>query len=455
MDQKQSIALWKQGKDAWNKWAKKMLAAREVLEQTGQWKVEANLIGHLKGQNQPTKDWIEKARVDFSSLWLRPHDQPEGGSDKEKARDHKSIVLDQSEVDFRGFIFPCNADFSNSIFDCGSALFTGAEFSGGQAVFQSSQFSDGSADFSYAQFNGGRAFFFNAQFNGGNALFSYAQFNGGDAFFSNAQFNGGSAFFSRAKFSHGANFSLAQFKHPASFQNAIFKENVNFSSITSEKSFDLTHTEFSQAPDFTENAFHAPPVLDDITIPDPLKCRMWNWHDVEDEPRHSGMNPFKITNDKTDSRKYRALSKMADEAKDYQNEMEFFAREQRCRRFWHDRPFGKGAGRFWFGLAYEKFSNFGRSFLRPFIGWSATMAIFATYYGFQAKNTGHIWDSIYLSLRHGLVISGLTKNGHMTSLLKKMYCTDIPAFAFMLQPFISAILIFLLLLALRNQFKIR
>jgi len=426
MNRDESIELWQQGKDAWNAWANIMLAEREVLEQDGLWQVyDHGIPKGFQGQNSETREWIQKANVNFSCSCFRPQIWPGG-----KSNGGKQIVPKQDYVNFSGFIFPYHANFNDSIFDCSYTQFHKAQFIGGYANFADTQFI------------------------GADVAFTRTQFIGGYAYFGGAQFSGGNVLFNSAKFDHDAFFSVAQFEKPVNFSEATFKKSADFSSITSEKSFNLTDTKFAQVPGFTETAFHAPPVLDDIKIADPLECRMWNWRG-KNEPRHGGMSPFKIANAPTDSRKYRALSKMADEAKDYQNEMEFFAREQRCRRFWNDRPFGKGAGRFWFGLAYEKFSDFGRSFLRPFIGWLATLAIFTSYYWSQAKGTGHIWDSLYLSLRHGLVISGLTKNGHMTTLLTKMYCTDIPAFAFMLQPFISAIWIFLLLLALRNQFKIR
>ena len=36
MNQKETLALWQQGKDAWNAWAERMLAKRRALEEKGQ-----------------------------------------------------------------------------------------------------------------------------------------------------------------------------------------------------------------------------------------------------------------------------------------------------------------------------------------------------------------------------------------------------------------------------------
>ncbi|HHI82667.1 MAG TPA: hypothetical protein ENJ99_05895 [Rhizobiales bacterium] len=161
-----------------------------------------------------------------------------------------------------------------------------------------------------------------------------------------------------------------------------------------------------------------------------------------------------------ETRKYRALGKMADEARDYLNEMEFFARQQLCNRFWNDRPGGRNAGRFWFTVFYHFFSDFGRSFARPAISWIATTIAFAVYYALAAKDSWHWWqnlsDPFYLSFRHGLIISGLARNDYLKHVLDSMYYPgNLPGFAMIAQSTISAIWLFLLLLALRNQFKIR
>ncbi len=76
----------------------------------------------------------------------------------------------------------------------------------------------------------------------------------------------GVAAFRGATFSGNAIFRLASFKRPASFMKARFKKDTNFSAIYSEKSFGLRDARFRVVPDFSEAAFHAPPVLDEIHI---------------------------------------------------------------------------------------------------------------------------------------------------------------------------------------------
>jgi len=465
MNRDQSVELWLKGKDAWNEWAEKLLAEKQNLIDAGDWQAEKQFgfFDPLVGKNEKTKDWFARANTDFSSLWVLCMSRSEEiGLDKIKP-DHKSIWLEQQNINFVDFIFPGNVTFINTLFDCGNADFSGAQFSGGGAFFGRTQFSGGHANFIKTQFSGGGANFSDAQFSGGDAHFMSAQFSGGGAFFNGAQFSGGDAHFNRTKFIKDTTFSLSTFGKLASFGWAEFQNNADFSSIDSKKPFDLTGTTFHKVPNFTETAFRAPPVLDEMEVKQPLTFRIWNWHHLTKDPRPGGMSIFKISNAPTDTRKYRALAKMASEAKDYQNEMEFFANEQRCRRFWHDKPFGKGAGRFWFGLIYEKTSDFGRNFWRPLAGWLSVFGVFAFLYASLATATKWAWGSaLYISFRHGLIFSGLTRSDSwdnaMQTLFGKGDTLDIPTsitWAMAFQPLISAVFIFLFLLALRNQFKIR
>ncbi len=282
------------------------------------------------------------------------------------------------------------------------------------------------------------------------------------------------------------------------------------------------------------------PVLDDISVADQLDGWRWKIFRSVKEPEK---------NAKKVSRSFRALGRMAHEARDWLNEMEFFAQETRTRRFGLDTPFGRNPGRFWFGLFYEKFSNFGRSMWRPFGHWLAlTFAFFPLLYlvlaaggglghmfgwlGFMVVSMTIIYfsasrerrsfmrqimrrmlkvlrkpvvrvlhhfirpglalvclaivtslylkffvpagfpevfsagwaDAWMLSLRQGMVVSGVTRNGHLMTTLRNLYGTvdgggvelSHAVAAWMIgQTVLSAICFFFLFLALRNHFRIR
>ncbi|MFY9641037.1 MAG: hypothetical protein WA384_07620 [Rhodomicrobium sp.] len=40
MDRDETVALFLQGREAWNAWARKMLAGRKALETAGRWSTE-------------------------------------------------------------------------------------------------------------------------------------------------------------------------------------------------------------------------------------------------------------------------------------------------------------------------------------------------------------------------------------------------------------------------------
>src|SRR5262249_28411322 len=93
--------------------------------------------------------------------------------------------------------------------------------------------------------------------------------------------------------------------------------------------------------------------------------------------------------------KFRRLKKLAFEAQDQTREQEFFAQELRCRRFWYDRPFGRGVARFWLGWFYGGVANFGRSLLRPVTLWLLMIILCSGYYLGQrpGPNSGQPWSA--------------------------------------------------------------
>ncbi len=138
--------------------------------------------------------------------------------------------------------------------------------------------------------------------------------------------------------------------------------------------------------------------------------------------------------------------------------MEFFAQETMCRRFWKDKPFSGGAGRFWFGWLYEKTSDFGRSFARPFVALLLTWAAFSYLYAILNTNTFDLVQAAYISVRHSLLISGLSKTSTLDTAITILYGDSIPtgvAWLMVCQPFICVIWFFLFALALRNHFRIK
>ena len=501
MNKEESLALFSQGRAAWNTWAEERLAERRKLEEAGDWIEDPD----PDKQNDAMRAWHEAATADFSG--------------------HEF----EDVADFSGFVFPGRALFLVAAFS-GYAGFRKATFSG-DAEFSEAAFS-GYAGFSEATFSGdagfykaafsGNAGFHRATFSGdakfreaafkGNAGFSEAAFSddadfseaafSGDADFSEAAFSGdawfqkailsGNAEFREAAFSEYAGFRETAFKSYTEFHEANFSKMANFiqtdfTGVTSfvrcrfeeyadyraaqvSRGFSLTQAWFGQVPNFTQARFAESPELDAIHI-EPQR----GW------PR--GLADFKtlLKGDADLAALWRALKRLAVAAHDHDRELLFWKGEVIARRWSVDKPWH---ALFYFGLFYGWLSDFGRSVMRPLIGWALGLLVFAWYYlslhlrdGWPCEvGPGNTFTAaLGLSLRNALVLPG---SGSATKLDQIYACLygihggatmtpaplpapfqpvipDAIAFAGVLQNLWSAVMLFLLFLALRNHFRIK
>ena len=510
----------------WNNWANERLIRRQKLMEAGDWEDYYDL-------SEEARRWYIDSDVNFHRIAF-VEDLINLNKVKKINKLNKkydNIIICRS-ISFSEYVFPCNITLSNASF-YSNVYFERSKFYG-KANFHNSEFFK-SAIFSISKFYK-EANFESVKFMG-IVDFVYVKFYG-SIYFSFSEFRNIVKFGLKIKssnntiFHNRAYFILCKFNSIATFDNVKFFGKVDFSVIQSKKGFSLHGARFAHVPDFNEATFHAPPVLDDVRIDDQLRPRRDGWFRAVPNPRE---------NAREKSRNFRALGKMAHEARDWHNEMEFFAQEIRCRRFGETFPRGRNMGRFWFGVFYEKFSNFGRSFARPvghwlaltlfffpllylllasggawqILGWLLYLAIsMGIIYHWYAKTprpffrrgmrfflkrmhkpTARIFssfmrpvmvagsllvslgiysllwpsdfmktvfcnggDALMLSLRQGLVFSGLTRNGHLMESLKNLYGLPIPhapAFWMMAQTLLSAICFFFLFLALRNHFRIR
>ncbi|MFO1145798.1 MAG: pentapeptide repeat-containing protein [Rhodospirillales bacterium] len=200
MNKEETLALWQQGKDAWNAWAQQMLAHRAEMEQDGTW---AARQGHFVDEDVPEN----KA----TAVWMRA-----------------------AVADFAGQVFDDSADFSGFLF-AGSALFYGARFKK-YASFNGATFS-GNAWFPGAVFSG-YVSFIGATFSR-NAGFGNEQFIstiGEDSIVIGEPFDGatfsGTAWFDGATFSGNARFDSATFIEDARFVMATFSGDASIRTVT-------------------------------------------------------------------------------------------------------------------------------------------------------------------------------------------------------------------------------
>ena len=465
MDSRETLVLYKQGKEAWNEWAREMLSRRD--------------------ENDP--QWTQAATAFFA---LHAEDFAR------EFRDH-DIAVHSGSADFSGFIFPSHfalagrlkhiAYFDGARFE-GWATFTDALFPD-QVTFQDAVFQK-CAMFNCVRFEGLTRFdgaifrqevsFENAVFNERTMIqnpevsFSGVRFDKG-AKFTKAHFHSRTSF-NRAVFNNLTDFSASVFEGKTTFAGAKYQGQADFRAIKSTSVFlfddlgpasqdrDSGAAEFSTVPDFQQATFVEAPRLDNVKI----------------GPQLSRWNKLKASFTKGDLEKegrWRALKRLATQGHDHASEQLFFREELLARRGVTDRY---RHASFWLGVFYQLFSDFGRSPIRPLLWWTAGVLVFAGIYLSHHPGDGEClvlecgaetskpWvAALGLSVHKSLpALSGFGFGDKLPRFHACLYGVDsqnpfrpiIPnevAFISVLQVLFSAVMIFLFLLAVRNHFRIK
>lgn len=480
MNQEESIALYKEGVDSWNKWANEMLAQKQALEDDKQWQIDVS----GEGGNDSTKNWIQKASVDFSGC-----------------------VFEQNSG-FMSHTFPYTANFSKSKFNGSITNFQGSEFKG-NALFCEAEFNSDSVFYNtefhsnvefhkaffnsrvafyetkfhcYATFRGAKfqtcefwrtEFFDSASFVDSKfvekACFNNTKFHSGayfrrsafksEATFSETNFIGCLAFtsatfndivdFDKTTFSVAVAFDEACFKKRVSFNKAIFEGESSFVAMNAQSFFSLEGTEFHFVPDFNQANFIQAPQFDSTNFSNARKYEQY----------HKSLNL---------AARWRSLKRLAAQNHDREHESIFFIEEIKSKRW--KQYVSIHHPMYWFEWLYGFFSDFGRSVLRP-LCWLAvlTCIYFGIYMRSDAESDAerfpvcnHAEAAAYLAVRNALPFP-VTHSDKLTQSYACLYGKNIEGearipntivFLGILQTMLSTILIFLSLFALRNHFKI-
>ena len=554
MNRDETLALFAQGREAWNAWADGMLEKRRALEDAGNWDGEAS------------RRWAEDAKVDFSEYtfervvrfaeWIFP------------SRVNFAIATFNRTAEFGTATFRDFVDFGRATFN-NDAMFWASTFNGftnferatfkSFASFEISTFNH-PVNFSNATFNlrivftdttfSSTAEFWNTKFRldpdfkratfaefadfgsatfGNPAVFQRVRFNGnagfglstfrGNADFARATFTGDAEFWD-SKFNGLAVFAYSVFNGSATFDRSSFTKSADFKAIRCESAYSLASAEFLRVPDFNQAHFDEAPRLDNIRI-EPWRIQSGIVFAIWSFVRHPCralrlrrriakrvlkdfawcrrlFNSFLLPDPDHPSR-WRSLKRLAIQAHDHARELEYFAREVKARRFCEDKWWH---ATFWAGLFYQGLSGFGRSILRPLFWLAAAIVIFGIVYldAYQppanATVTGTEWAvartqaalglsvapapllcnantagkpwlaALHLSIGKSLPLPGIGSGDKINQVHACLYgvyserpfrpvIPDRVALFGYVQIVVSTILLFLLLLALRNHFRIR
>ena len=384
--QKATLERYSQGKEVWNAWASGMIALKSDLDNAGRWATaRRHHLGvwepPLTGDNAETDCLLLLAAAMFSSQAATHTFAADVSFDEFifPGRTSFAGATFSGDADFKGATFSAHAKFDDATFSgyanfgnatfSGSANFGGATFSGhayfdeatfsSSALFWSTTYSEtasfsitsflASADFEGATFSGG------ADFRG--AIFS------GETLFRGAIFRGDTNF-AAVRFEAPILFATAKFEKPVDLSRCVFRRRASFEAINSEATFSLADATFREVPSLFGAAFKGTLRLDNVQTP---RFPLLGW-----------------TSDKEAPARFRELKRRAAEAQDHDRELEFFAQEIRTSRFHAKRLPGfvprVWEWRFWFGLLFGMFSDFGRSLWRPVLFWVALFVGFSIFY---------------------------------------------------------------------------
>lgn len=332
----------------------------------------------------------------------------------------------------------------------------------------------------------------------GRGIFSKCVFNGPTQFhkakFIDSSNFEGSTFnnlieISNCVFSGPTVFSNAEFYFPAHIESNWFKQECSFRAARIKHAFSLDKSKFDFVPDFTQSNWEEAPVLNNISLPNSMK--------IIGSPTSTKKPDF------THTARFRALKKLAIQSHDHRNEIDFFAEELRSRRAF---VYKKRSVNWILSLLFECTSDYGRSILRPVLWWLPVMLLSAWSYLSSATTlttphnyAGGIYNTVVslyhwlqstiptrfhiswlpdttevhhatctggsavsaafqLSTSKGLIIPGLADKKLVTQAYDCLYHGNVPfaiSWTMGLQTLISAALLFLFLLGIRNRFKLK
>ena len=448
-------------KTIWNAWANQLLKEKKQFENDGTW--EGN------------KDsWENKAVVTFTQcdFQIVKSEKITLGENKniENQEKAQTIFCKGNIINLSDYIFPDITFFDSATFS-DDVLFGSTTFTG-DAVFDSTTFT-GAAVFKTSVFTV-NTFFKGTTFTGdavfdsttftGDAVFNSTTFTGnvgfrasvftGNTFFKSAKFAGDSIFwgarfsgyvnFDSTIFSVNTTFQNSDFEASSQFNNSHFELDANFTALHSKRAFDLSDIKFKKVPNFHQADFTQAPNLANVEVP-----IISFWKSIFGKL------------DKEEIPKFRALRRLAIEAHDHERERYFFKGEMRYKRGTEEKWWQFWKPNWWFSLLYDMISDYGVAVLRPLGLWLAMIPLFGWVYTSLAQKCdceNAFYEGMFLAYQNNLIFFSINRRLEISKAYNCLYNTDsLPTSLGYIGSFnslISAFLLFMILLGLRNMFKI-
>jgi uncharacterized protein YjbI with pentapeptide repeats len=324
----EAIDLWQQGRDAWNEWV----------------------------------DQNPDAKVDFSN------------ADSSKC----------DPVSFEYFHFPN-----------GGVSFREANFGNRDVNFFAATFGKGNVSFKRATFSGKEVSFRRATFYSGFINFRYATFNSENITFETARFLTGDVVFGKTKFSPSViNFSDVNFGGRFILKSCFRTQHIKdlIFAGCDFKSGVMIAAELKTIPDLRGSNVLAHFDLEDLTIDRPeVAGRLSSVSINEDHIFTSAhIRLGRALRLEGDAAKYRRLKELAEQNRDHEAALRFFAAERRCVR-WPNGPEGRKSilsyAEILPELTYDELSNYGQSIGRPVVCLLGLIALTGTLYWSWADYT--------------------------------------------------------------------
>ena len=351
------------------------------------------------------------------------------------------------DVNFRDFYFPVSVSFAGSSFTRG-ADFAGSTFAG-DADFMESTFAV-YADFEKSSFTGA-AIFVESSFTGA-AIFEKSTFTGAAAF-AESTFTEG-ATFAGSTFAKYADFMKSTFTEAADFEGSTFAEYAIFAKSTFERQGDFAKSTFTGTADFSKSKYEDKTSFQNVTFKVAPLFFATTLHEDTDWTGITWPDTPAAKEDATQYvRRYDRLALIMSTLKQPDNEHLFFRLSMRAKEVRDGWGISTGLSRL-----YGLFFCYGWGLKRALGLWVLHILLGAGYLWVMA-----LWQmsqplptltALAISFSNSLPFLGLQR-GPVENAYNAFHTLTGFNMLWMIQSLSGSILLFFLLLTIRNRFRLR